>query len=107
MNHNSSIFRFILAMIITSGPVYTAHADDDDYLDHIEARHLMNAGEILPLEAILENVRRRVPGKVIEVELEKENQEIVYEVEILSNGVIREVYINARTGKLLLIKEDD
>ena len=81
-----------------------AQADDD----HIEARRLLDAGEILPLESILKNVRDRFPGKILEVKLEREDQEIVYEVEVLGDdGVVTEVYINARTGKVLSSKEDD
>lgn len=107
MNNKPSLFLFILAPLMISIPVTAVMADDDDYHDHIEARQLLDAGKILPLETILEYIRQRVPGKVLEVELEKKNHEIVYEVEILGNGVIREVYINATTGKLLQINEDD
>ena len=47
-----------------------ALADDD----HIEARRLLDAGEILPLESILKNVREKFPGKILEVKLEREDQ---------------------------------
>jgi len=78
---------------------------DDDY---IEARRLLDSGEILPLEVILKNVKQILPGKVLEIELEVEDEQIVYEIEILDrNGVIKEIYIDAKTGKLLLTKEDD
>jgi len=69
---------------------------------------LLNSGKILPLEVILKNVRQIFPGKVLEVELEKEDQQIVYEIEILgSDGVIKEIYIDAKTGNQLFSKEDD
>lgn len=85
-------------------PVHVAKADDD----YIEARRLLDSGEILPLEVILKNVRHIFPGKVLEIELEKEDKQIVYEIEILGDdGVIKEIYINAKTGKLLFTKEDD
>lgn len=80
-------------------------ADDDDY---IEAKRLLKAGEILPLEQILQKVRKSYPGKILEIELEKEDGYIIYEIEILaSNGVVKELYINAKNGKLISIKEDD
>jgi len=104
MNNGYSILRIFLAILILS-PVQIVMADEDDY---IEARHLLDAGEILPLEVILKNVRQRIAGKVLEVELEKEDNEIVYEIEILSSdGIIHEVYVDARTGKLLSAKEDN
>ena len=104
MNSNYSIMRVLLVVFMILSPLHVAMADDD----YIEARRLLDSGEILSLEVILKNVRQIFPGKVLEVELEKEDEQIVYEIEILgSNGVIKEIYIDAKTGKLLLTKEDD
>jgi uncharacterized membrane protein YkoI len=89
-------------MILGSSPIVLA---DDD---HIEARRLLDSGEILPLEVILKNVKQTHPGKILEVELDKEDSRIVYEVEILGkDGVVKEVYINAITGEVLFGKEDN
>jgi len=105
----SLLLRIIALGIIALLPLQLAQADDD----YIEARRLQVSGEILPLETILKNIRLTFPGKIfsgkiLEVELEKEDGKIVYEVEILGkDGVVREIYINAKTGKLLSVKEDD
>ena len=89
-------------MILGSSPIVLA---DDD---HIEARRLLDSGEILPLEVILKNVKQTHPGKILEVELDIEDGRIVYEVEILGkDGVVKEVYINAITGEVLFGKEDN
>jgi len=81
-----------------------AQADDD----YIEAKRLLKSGEILPLENILENAKKLYPGKIIEVELEQKDSQIVYEIEILAkNGIVRELYINARNGRLISVKEYD
>ncbi len=86
-------------------PLLPVLADDDDY---IEARRLQDSGEILPLQSILNNLRQSFPGKILEIDLEKEDGHIAYEIEILGeDGEVREVYINAKTGKLLSIKDDD
>ena len=104
MTHNLHIVAVILLSIMVLIPAYNLLADGD----YIEARRLLESGEILPLETILKQVRLTHPGKILEVELEKEEGVIVYEVEILSeNGRVSEVYINAITGQLLLEKEDD
>ncbi len=104
MNSNYSIMRAMLLSFMMLSPLQVAMADDD----YIEAKRLLDSGEILSLEVILKNVRQILPGKVLEVELEKEDEQIVYEIEILGgNGVIKEIYIDAKTGKLLLTKEDD
>ena len=94
----------LLLSFMMLSPQKVAMADDD----YIEARRLLDSGEILSLEVILENVRQTYPGKVLEVELENEDQQIVYEMEILGDdGVIKEIYIDAKTGKQLFSKEDD
>ena len=91
MNINYPIQRVLLSAFMILSPLTVAMADDD----YIEARRLLNSGEILPLEVILKNVRQIFPGKVLEVELEKEDQHIVYELEILGgDGVIKEIYID-------------
>jgi uncharacterized membrane protein YkoI len=104
MNINFPVTPALFIAFMLLSPLHAAQADDD----HIEARYLLDAGEILPLESILKNVREKFPGKILEVKLEREHQEIAYEVEVLGDdSVVREVYIDARTGKVLSSKEDD
>ena len=104
MNSNYFNMHALLVAFMILSPLRVAMADDD----YIEARRLLESGDILPLEIILKDVRQIFPGKVLEVELEKEDQQIVYELEVLGDdGVIKEIYINAKTGKLLFSKEDD
>lgn len=105
MRNKHGILRSLLLVVTLSGLVPAAIADDDDY---IEARHLLDSGKILPLETILKKIRQEFPGRVLDIELEKENQIIVYEIEILnSNGVVYEIYIDATTGETLSVQEDD
>lgn len=80
-----------------------AMADDD----HLEARRLMKSGEVLPLQTILDRYRADYPGRIIEVELEKEHGLIIYEIEIVDErGKVRELHINARNGELLKVEDD-
>ena len=93
----------IIGLLILS-PVHIVLADDD----YIEAKRLRDAGEILPLEEILKPVRQSYPGKILEVEMENEKGRIMYEVEVLGeDNIVREVHIDARSGKLLSAEEDD
>lgn len=104
MQNNYFMVRVLLASFMMLAPLQPVMADDD----YVEARHLLSSGEILPLEDILKNVRQVFPGNVLEVELEKKDKRVIYEMEILGeDGVIREVYVDARTGELLFAKEDD
>ena len=68
--------------------------------DHVEARALLQRGEILPLSRILAIVQQRVPGDVVEVELEHgKHHGWEYEVKVLTaQGRVGEVKVNARTG---------
>jgi len=95
----------ILCLALVAG---VASADDDDRDDHDEARVLLQRGEILPLAQILEAVRRREPGDVIEVELEREDEGWEYDVKVLTpTGIVRKVTVDARTGAVLKVKDDD
>ena len=53
--------------------------------DHLQARRLVEAGEIRPLEEILEQVRLQRPGHILEVELEKDKERFIYEIELLDD----------------------
>lgn len=85
--------------------VSTAHAGKDD---QIEARALLQRGEILPLSRILQIVQERVPGDIIEVELDRSDKHgWEYEVKVLAtNGRVLEVDVNARTGDIRKIEDD-
>ncbi len=75
--------------------------------DHDRARALLEQGEILSLTEIMKQANSRFPGKVLEVELEEKHGNIVYEIEYLGqDGVIMEMIIDARSGRLISVKED-
>lgn len=86
-------------------PAVAGVSIDDD--DHIAAREALRRGEILPLGRILAIVEGRVPGDVIDVELERHDGQWRYEVKVLtSTGRVREVKLNARNGAVLEIEDD-
>ena len=94
----------ILAALLAAVPAHHALADKND---HIEARELLRRGEIVPLARILEVVQQRVPGDVIEVELEREDGRWEYKVKVLTpTGLVRKLYLDARNGAVLKIKDD-
>ncbi|MCY1406231.1 Peptidase propeptide and YPEB domain protein [compost metagenome] len=78
-------------------------------LEQDEALRLRQQGVILPLEQLLHNALDRYPGaKLLEAELEEEDAIYVYEVELLTtDGIVRELELNAVTGQLIKDKEDD
>lgn len=95
---------WLLVGVLTLAPAFTVLAGKDD---HVEARELLKRGEIVPLAQILEVVAKRVPGDVIEVELEREEGLWEYKVKVLTpTGRVRKLYLDARNGAVLKIKDD-
>lgn len=73
-----------------------------------EVRDLKESGRIMSLEELLRMIRTDYPGRVIEVELEKENGRYVYEIEIVDEkGVVWEIELDASNGQLLKRELDD
>ena len=77
-------------------------------LDQDEALRLRQRGVIMPLEQLLKQAMDRYPGsKLLEAELEEKHDVYIYEVELLTTeGVVRELDVDAITGQLLKDKED-
>lgn len=69
--------------------------------DHDRAREAVEAGQILPLKAVLARVERETPGaQVLEVELERHEALWLYEIKLLQpGGVITKLRVDARTGE--------
>ena len=96
------IFTALIGLWLFSA-VHIVQADD-----YKEAKRLLDAGEILPLEQILGYARQTYPGRILEAELENEHGRVVYELEILGDdSIVREIYIDAKSGELLSVEEDD
>ncbi|CAM5305678.1 PepSY domain-containing protein [Thauera mechernichensis] len=76
--------------------------------DHERARRAFEAGEVMPLRVLLEQVERTYPGQVLEVELEREGGRWVYELKLLrGGGEMLELELDARDGTLLKLKGRD
>lgn len=72
------------------------------------ARKLSAAGHILSLEKIIKAAKAFKSGEVLETELERKHNTYVYEVEILdAKGLVWELKLDAKTGKLIQIEQDD
>ncbi len=74
----------------------------DEPHDHDRARAALQAGEVLPLQQVLQAVQRRYPGEVLEVELERENGRWVYELKLLQDGgrLVR-LHVDAKSAEVL------
>lgn len=74
-----------------------------------EALRLRNKGIIQPLETVMQSVLGLYPGAVLlETELEREDDLLVYEVELLTvDGTVRELELDARNGHILKDELED
>lgn len=101
--------RLLFVLLAAAGcspawPIRPAVAGDD----HVDAARLRAAGQILPLEQILQRARAERPGKILDTELEREHGRYIYELEILDEqGVVWKMEFDAKTGALLKSKRDD
>lgn len=84
----------------------TALAAGDDEGDLQQAvRRAVQLGKIVPLEQIVGDALQRVPGRIVEVEVNLDEDE--YELEVLdSNGVVWELDYRASTGELIEMELD-
>jgi uncharacterized membrane protein YkoI len=103
MNGKAYPFRFTALLLAACCTLATARDLDQD-----EAFKLREEGVILPLEKLLQQALSRYPGaRLLEAELEEDDGTYIYEVELLTTaGVVREIKLEAATGKLLKDKED-
>jgi hypothetical protein len=93
----------IWMMLAMSGTGVSYAADNSD---HERARQAVEAGDVLPLRTIFERVERDYPGQVMEVELDREKGEWVYEIKLLrKGGILMKLKIHARDGTILGFKE--
>lgn len=93
----------LVSAIACTVPWQIAAASDD----HEQARQLLEQGVILPLEAIIQKLPEPVE-RILEVELEDEHGQRVYEIEILnSKGEVKEYVFDAQNGELLKMEHDN
>lgn len=82
--------------------VAPARADDDD---HERARRAVESGQILPLRDVLARLERSYPGRVLEVELERDDGLWLYEIKLLqADGRLLKLKLDARTAAVLKAK---
>jgi len=78
-------------------------------VDQDEALRLRQSGEVLSFQAILRQADERYPGaRLLEAELDDDDGELIYDIELLTDeGVVRELEIDARSGRVLEDEVDD
>lgn len=100
--------RNVAAAVLTAMLLFLGAAPSVADDDHDRARRALEAGEIMPLRAVIDRVEAEYPGQIIEVELESDDGVWLYEIKLLrSGGVLVELKVDAREGTLIGIKGRD
>lgn len=90
-------------------PAVAAGREQPKEKDHDAALEALRRGEVLPLSRILPIVHRRVPGDVIKIKLDEDNdtKRINYSVKVLTgDGRIIEVEVDAKTAVVTDVEEE-
>ena len=96
---------FVCAAIVAADTVFTgstgpARSDETDKQEQVYKHR--KSKDILPFRDVLQAVRPFIKGEIIETEFEIEHGLPVYEFKYIDRtGRVREMYVNARTGKII------
>lgn len=98
-----------LALLALLGcALVTAPASASPPVDHERARRAVQSGAILPLPVVLERLAREHPGQVMEVELEEDHGQWIYEIKLLNtSGQLSKLKLDARSAAILRMKPAD
>ena len=90
----------LLAGSLLAAPVWASDRDD-----HERAMQAVQSGQVLPLTTVLERLGREHPGQVLEVELERDYGQWIYEIKLLStDGQLLKLKLDAGTAAVLGMK---
>lgn len=97
---------FALAIVLAAGTLAaagSAYGDEKDKNGKVE----MAAAAKVTVDQAIKTATEKVPGKVIEAELEKKHKKLVWEVEIVTaENKVMEVHIDADTGAVIDVEEE-
>jgi len=95
-----NLIRFMLIVVLLVSS--SAYADDVD-----RVRQLRSNDAILPLNKILGSIEKQYPGSLLDVELEEEHGQILYEIRLLGRDhAVHEIKVDARSGKIVAVERD-
>ena len=92
-------FVALILVLATLGGAPASYADGQN-----DARAAVKSGKALPLKRILPQVRKNVPGRILDAQL-LAGKRMRYELKVLGAGdVVRIVTVDARSGRILKVR---
>lgn len=100
------VLTALMSAFVVSGPI-KVFADDKDEELRDKLRDAVERGEILSLSELRSIVTKRIPGRIIDTELDENDDRLIYEFRVLTpRGLVVEMEVDAADGKILEIDED-
>jgi len=97
---------FALAMLLAAGPLVvggTAYGNEKEKNGKAE----MAAAAKVTIDQAVNTASEKVSGKIIEAELEKKHNKLVWEVEVITaENKVMEVHIDAESGAVIDVEEE-
>lgn len=98
------LWRAAAVLLLALGVLSPGWAGDDA-ADHERARQALQSGQILPLREVLKRLERSHPGKLLDVELEREDGRWIYELKLLqADGELIKIKLDARSADIIQLK---
>ena len=92
----------LLACSLLAAPAWAGSSSRND---HEQALQAVQSGQVLPLTTVLERLAAQHPGQVLEVELERDAQQWIYEIKLLTaDGQLLKLKLDAGTAEVLRLK---
>jgi uncharacterized membrane protein YkoI len=107
--HWMAFGALVLLIAVGAGAFLAGHRYGDGHARSEEraASIRLQGRPVVELGLAIEKATQLVPGDVLKVELESDDDRYVYEVKVLAeNGRVREIKLDAQDGSLIDIEED-
>lgn len=102
--HRSGRPLLLVALLCLAAP---AQADDTTEPNFDTVLKSVEKGEILPLSEIRKKIAARIAGEIVDVEVHREDDVIIYEIKVLTNGGrLIEADVRAADGEILEIENE-
>jgi len=96
----SFLLRIVMVLLVAMTLSGAAAAGNHD-----DARDAVRSGRSLPLGAIVNQVQRQQPGRLLDADLKDRGGRLVYRLRWMTpNGNVLNMIVDARSGRVLSVK---
>ena len=103
---NPKILTTLFAMLVTTS-IITPTAQASKTHDKESKELALFSQAKISLHDAIKAAEQKTGGKALEAELDDEATTVQFEVEVLKDGKIHEVFVDGKTGKVLKVALDD